>query len=317
MTYSFRLRVDRSPTDTINVEEEEYAISSNEDNITVSLRSGEKNKILKDSNKFALIGSGYNSKDDADKDGIKYQTALMLAFARIGLGADFGQRALKSVFTEHGIKWAEEHFGAPRVLNDVHGLMVYPSEPKPGFISQVVNLLRQANPEAFRKEMDKALEVEVDLTEKELLAFTLFNASFFQHNADSRFLLLVMAVEALVEPTPRSDDAIELVNQLIDQAKNSALQTKERDSIVSKLRELRNESISQAARHLVTTRLGVEKQYGELTPGSFFTECYRVRSRMVHGGTPYPTIEEVGALTAPLETFVSDLLTVPYLGHKE
>lgn len=146
-----------------------------------------------------------------------------------------------------------------------------------------------------------------------MLALALFNASFFQRSADSRFVLLVMAVEALIDPAPRSAEARAYVDGLITQTRSSSLSEAEKQSIIGALRCLRNESINSAGRRLASARLP-SKFYQDKLPPDFFSHCYQLRSNLVHGNLPFPTFEEVGAAAATLEVFVSDLLTVPFLG---
>ena len=66
----------------------------------------------------------------------------------------------------------------------------------------------------------------------------------------------------------------------------------DKESIVGSLRHLTNESLRQAGRRLATT-LG-DRTYLRLEPKEFFVKCYDLRSRVVHGATPFPTREEVG-----------------------
>lgn len=122
-----------------------------------------------------------------------------MALARVRVGADFGHRAAKGMFTQHGLRWVEEQIGQ-RVLNNGHGLMVFQSEPRPRFASTNAQMTRGSRPEVFMTALEKAIAQNPSIGERDLLAYTLFNASFFQPTADSRFLLLVMAVEALIAP---------------------------------------------------------------------------------------------------------------------
>jgi len=67
------------------------------------------------------------------------------------------------------------------------------------------------------------------------------------------------------------------------------------------------ESINHTGRKLATTRLG-SQHYGGKDADSFFSYCYGIRSRLVHGQQPIPDRAEVGSAAASLEVFVSDLL---------
>lgn len=122
-----------------------------------------------------------------------------------------------------------------------------------------------------------------------------------------------MTVEALLDPLPRSLEAQTHVDTLIELTRKSAISKEEKESMLGSLRWLRCESINQAGKRMVTMRLG-SQTYGERSAPSFFTFFYQMRSNLVHGNLPFPTLEEVGNVTGTLEVFVADLLTNPFLG---
>lgn len=82
--------------------------------------------------------------------------------------------------------------------------------------------------------------------------------------------------------------------------------------MIGALRWLAKESISQAGKRTVAALLGA-REYEGRQPAEFFAHVYQMRSNLVHGNLPYPTFKEVGAIAAPLEVFVSDLLTLHIL----
>jgi hypothetical protein len=98
-----------------------------------------------------------------------------------------------------------------RIRNNTHGLVAYPSPERPIFVevdaSQSVLFLIPLD--WFETVFATSIAQNYRLTEQERVAFSLFNASFFQSSADGRFLLLMMAVEpppslAMKIPTPFS-----------------------------------------------------------------------------------------------------------------
>lgn len=315
MTYSFRIRFNRSPTDTIQTDATELLVPVPDKGVSVALRNPEADQPIKDAEQLALHGSGYSSDEEATEAGERYQLALMVALARVRVGADFGNRAAKGAYTEHGLKWLEQQIGQ-RVLNSVHGMMVFRSDPKPRFALTNAKMVRGTNADVFQAVLLDAIEKQPSLTEQEKLAFSLFNASFFQPTADSRFLLLLMAVEALIEPALRSSEVRDHVHQLIAQTQTAAIPDVEKDSMLGALPRLLRESINQAGKRLVSSRLG-NRRYSEKPATDFFSHCYQLRSNLVHGVLPYPTFEEVGNVAGTLEVFVSDLLTSPVLGHPQ
>jgi hypothetical protein len=236
----------------------------------------------------------------------------MLALVRVRVGADFGACAAKSVFTNHGLAWAAQQVGQ-RVLNNIHGLMVFSSEPPPKFVLSSMDLTRSVRVESFQRAFESAIALRPVLNDREKLSLLLFNSSFFQRAPDSRFLLLIMAVEALLDPAPRVGEARAHVDSLIEQTRSSSLSEDEKNSLIGSLRWLKNESISRTGRRLAAERLGGKSYDSKLAP-DFFTHCYHLRSKLVHGNPPIPTFEEIGAAAANLEVFVSDILTCHLLG---
>jgi hypothetical protein len=315
LSYSFRIRVNRCPSTTIQTEETEISIPTDAENISIFLRAPHE-KALKEAEQYSLVGSGYATVESANADSTHHHDALLVAFAASRVGVDFGLRAAKGVFTHYGIKWAEEQFGI-RILNNVHGLMVYESEPSPRFLEFSATPVVGVNSDNFVKNLNTAIKAQPVLNERELVAFTLFNASFFQPTADSRFILLVMAIEAIIEPQKRGSDSVALIQTLIHETKSSNLGPNEKNSVIGSLRWLRKESINQAGKRLVAERLGLETKFDKLSPADFFAKCYQIRSNLVHGNMPFPSFEEVGAVVATLEVLVSNLLIQPYFEKEE
>jgi len=241
----------------------------------------------------------------------------MRAFATIRIGADFGDRAPKGAFTMAGL----ESFGLPgrQNLDDVHGLMVFEGEPAPIFIGMGPATARLSSP---HERLVEAMAIAIatgGLSKERQVAYDLFAASFGQRSADARFALLMMALEALIHPAARSDGSRRHVEGLIKATECSMLSKTEVASIQGSLRWLLDESIGQAGRRLAKKL--EPRRYNELAPARFFTHCYEIRSRLMHGHHPLPTRDELGLWGAPLEVFVADLISAqeaadPNMAHE-
>jgi len=282
-------------------------IPTNNEQLSIALRARKDELTIKESDQLALIGTGYDSIDEANIAGIEFQNALMVALASVRVGADFGDRAAKGMFTGYGLKWAEKLFNR-KVLNNIHGLMTYQSDQEIRFVSMNGDLVRGTTLESFMLAFTNAIKKKPTITKRDLLAYSLFNGSFFQPKADSWFLLLVMAVEALIELAPRSTEATNHITSLIQETKSSELEENEKNSIIGSLRWLKKESINQSCKRLINKQLG-NTIYADKTAEKFFTYCYNLRSDLVHGNIPTPTFKEIGSAAATLEVLVSDLLT--------
>jgi len=137
LSYSFRLRFVRSPNKTINLGDNELTIPAREEGLSIVLRARGDGPI-RDSDNLLLLGAGFGTEEDAWIFGTQYENALKVALARVRVGGDFGGRPATGLIPKQGLDMAEEQSGV-RALNDVHGLMVFPSDRSPSSIRSTGN----------------------------------------------------------------------------------------------------------------------------------------------------------------------------------
>ncbi|TDA27854.1 MAG: hypothetical protein DSO00_06245 [Archaeoglobi archaeon] len=114
----------------------------------ITLCSKKKGFPIKDAEELVLRGDGYSSEEEARIAGEQVRDAAILAFARLHIGADFGNFAPKSCFTNAGLQMLEKQTGT-RILNDVHCLMTFETDPPPQFATSEVNAILTKGPEKF------------------------------------------------------------------------------------------------------------------------------------------------------------------------
>jgi Apea-like HEPN len=305
MSWCFRLRFDLSKRVKLEFDGAEWVIVDN-DSTQVVMHPADGSKTIAEAKRLSLHGGSYGTKSLAAVAGERWRDWLILAFSNINVGVDFGDRAPPGEFTSYALAVASSA-AETQVLKDVHGLMTYECDPRPVFlrVGPITGIVSSPH-ERLVEALNRAIAAEATLTPRGRLAYDLYSASFLESNTDARFVMLMMAVETLIELQARSAEAQELVNKLIDLTRNSGLSTKEIASIQGALRWLRQESINQAGRRLASTLRG--RTYGEEDPETFFVRCYDLRSRLVHGATPRPMTSEIGLRAAYLEHFVSNLI---------
>jgi hypothetical protein len=312
MNYSFRIRLNRAASCTLDIEEQRLDLLVENECQRVSLNAPSNEKSIKDAERWLLIGEGFSSEGEALQAGADFQDAILLCLTKARLGVDAGHRAPKGYVTDYGLQFLSDTSGQ-RVLNDVHGLMTYSSEPKPVFSLVSINAVRCMNAKSFKEIFHKTISLKPNLAERDRLAISLFHESFFQRAAHARFLLLVMAIETLLDLEQKSEIASKLVGQFIQQVGSSRLVEGEKASIIGSLQWLRKESINQAGKRLSKFRLG-SSAYGGRTAEQFFSYAYRLRSTLLHGRATAQTFAEIAKAVGPLELFVSDFVTAPWLG---
>lgn len=307
MAYTFRVRFTlgrgvriQSDADELNLVDEANSDES------VRLRPRHRDVGFGDADELVLTGDAYEGEEAAGEAARRWVALLQSAFARLNIGADFGGRAPKGAFTDAGLQWLEEMTGEGRFLNDVHGIMVFESKPLPKFAATSVKGVVGKPGQRVVEMVQAAARLNIAMTEREQLAYDLYSASFSESSADARFVMLMMAAETLIEPQPRSEAVAAHVRGLISATESASLRREEIESIVGSLQWLYNESISQAGRRLAQS-LG-DRRYADEEPRRFFTRCYDLRSKLVHGEHPRSERGDVDQRAAALEVFVSDLL---------
>jgi hypothetical protein len=306
MTYCFRLRIKLSKRVRINAPEEMLVLSTSADGEEIALNALPGGDAISEAAEVALVGKGFKTEEEARLSGEHWTSVLQRSLARVNIGADFGARSHKGAFTPFGQSMIERTTGG-KVLNDAGRLMTYECEAAPRFAYIQTSATLSTSGLHLVDVCQKASALGVSMTERETTAFDLYGASFFLDSTDARFVMLMMAVEALITPIAKSPRAVRYVDQFIDQITLSDLEESEKASLIGSLDYLRSESINQAGRRLVEALGG--RKYGGVDAPKFFSRCYEVRSSLVHGKHPRPDLEEVDSLAADLELMVSDLLS--------
>lgn len=276
------------------------------DGVWVRLSSAEPAGPLRNALRIAIRGDGYRSETDALKDGERWRDIVSRALARLHLAADFGERSPYGQMSKAGERVRRQALGRP-VKSDVPGVTTFYSDPRMTFIHSDAEGCRRPSREQSAAVFEAAIELDSPLKPVERLAFDLYSGSFFQPSSDARLLMLMMAIESLLDLQPRSAEAQVHVQSLLDATTRARLAGPERQSLIGSLSWLMNESIGQAGRRLMK-RLE-PRRYGGLKPSAFFTQCYSLRSALVHGHVPRPSREEVDLGAAQLEMLVGHLLS--------
>ena len=307
-SYDFRIRFILAPGEQLNIDSTDIDLSGDYHPDLV-LSTGNPEKTIIQSKHLVLRGIDHLSEEEAYTKGEQVRDLLSRTLSKLHIGADFGDRTPKSGFFRPGLAMLEQE-SERKVLNDVHGLMTFENSPNLAFARLGdVRVIRGSNEDRFLKVFRLSCEILETLTDKERLSYDLFSASYFERSQDARLLTLVMSYEVLLEPLKRPIHVLQHVEDLIAQTKSSnSLPAEHRSSLLGSLSWLRNESISQAGRRFARERLG-DQEYLEMTAEKFFTYCYGIRSRLIHGQEPIPTRNEVSLAAATLEGFVADILS--------
>lgn len=302
--FTFRIKFKLAEECSINVNAPKIDITLPNIINHLTLSSYEDEKNISDVKNLILTSSGWSSNQEAEKAGKQWINTLKVTFAILRIGVDFSPIPQGFVHPE-GLKIIGQ---GRRSLNDQYGLMTYESEPAPLFISTCATGEIRKPWDRIENTLNRVGHCSPELSDKHQLSIELFHASFFAKSPITRFLFLVIAIEALLEPQLRTELARSHVEHLIELTmEHDSLSKQEKNSLRGTLEYLLKESITQTGCKLAESWLG-DKKYMDREASNFFKHCYNIRSKLVHGNDAYSSDDEVRKIVDILEEFVSDLL---------
>lgn len=304
--YDFRIRFNFPEAYHINSEADKIELLDLSSGEHITLVSGSSGAPIREHNHAAVLGKSFTSEDQARAAAEKCKRALLYWAIAQPLGIDFGDGKQRSGVTKAGLKCLEEQHGCP-IRNDIQGIDVYGHVEKLKFVLFSAKLKLGKNPNELIDTFKREYMNSRNFTGKQLLASEIFASSFFDVSARSRFITLVTAVEAMLEPIKHSDDIEALVEEFKAQVSQSVVDETTRDSIIGSLERLKDQSIRQAGRTLANRLLPNELFDGQES-ARFFTRSYGLRSQILHKGTISDEEDDILHLANVMETFVNRLL---------
>ena len=304
--YNFRLRFNFPEAYRIDSDAEEIELLVLPSGERIRLCSGDIETPIKDHNEAAVLGGPYASKYQARAAAEKSKRALLYWAVEQRVGIDFGDGKQRSVVTNVGLAMIEKQHGGP-FRNDIHGIDVYELVEKLKFVEFKAKRIVGKYPPDLISIFQREYLNSRQLTEKQVLASEIYASSFFDVSSRSRFITLVTAVEALLEPLKRSDEVEALVEELKVTTQKSKIDESTRKSIIGSLERLRHQSIGQAGRTLAD-RLIPNEFFDGQSAADFFIRCYDLRSQILHRGTVKDDSVDIWHLVNVMESFVARLL---------
>src|SRR5436190_7923786 len=212
--FDFRLRFNLPESQRIasNVEELELLVTPAGQ--TIYLKSGATKAAIKEHARAAVRGGPFESEQEAGDAAQRSKRALLFWAVEQRAGIDFGDGRQRSIATNAGLQMLEEQYGLP-FRNDVHGIDVFEPLENLRFVYSSATAQVGKNPSNLVNTFIREYPNKIAVSEKQILACEIYASSFFDISQRSRFITLITAVEALLEPTKRSDPVQSLVDSLL------------------------------------------------------------------------------------------------------
>jgi hypothetical protein len=268
----------------------------------VLLRTGPPGSSITEASVLALYGAPYPSEDEARSDGGIWANKLRRAFAAVGATARF--ELGPSNFTESALADLSSARRVP-VLNDDNGVVTLIHNPQTLFARIELGPSVRPNQAATVTALCSD-HASSELTASQMRAYRFWSEADFLTIPAARFALLMIALEALSDPQPRTGETLAHLQVLIDTTMQAQIPKEERDSLVGALAALEHEAVRNAC--IRAAMEWGERTYGGLPAVDFVKLCFRRRNALMHGRRDLPNFEEAARLAAELSRFVGELL---------
>jgi hypothetical protein len=224
---------------------------------------------------LVAMSTGYSTEEDAGQCGETFRNALLLAGALTRLGVDCGFDKQTQFYSREILDGIRKSTGiTPRV--SFHGLDVYEDDSVSHIgIRMVGNSL--IDPLQLQRSLSNYAQIEATLSERQKIAASLINDSFFIPDASAAFVVRITAVEALCEQKEMSKEQKSLIENLVGQIERSDASPDDQFVVRRALENLKAQGVRNAYMTKIRSLLGRAE-------AKEFDVLYGLRGNFVHDG---------------------------------
>lgn len=194
------------------------------------------------------------------------------------------------------------------VQSDFLGVKLISSQS--AFVSSgPITILNESDINVFEDLFNKYTNLKIKNTDRILQAIQIYNSSNYLSvvNYTARFILLISAIESLIEQKTVSDELALFIETTQNEVNKIKIEDTEKESFRNQLGNLKRISIRRSALKMIDQLIESTKSYNGYSPSKFFDLAYDLRSKFVHDG--YTKTEYLDMKHNQLQTFTKDLIT--------
>jgi hypothetical protein len=231
---------------------------------------------------FHIEGRGFPNEDAAQSLGERLRLRLRVLNCLLGLGITVptvDSRRAVVADTEKEIILKK----TGRVIIDtIEGLAVISGDPNHfEDVSSGRLSVYRSDPAYVLKALAVMWPLEMQFDERADDALRMLSIAITEPSPRAKFLTTYFALELMIDRLPRSEAAQELIEELKEQVQRSALDDKDKESLVSSLGNLKEQSFRTALLALVEG-INPPPTINSMPAREFLSECVNVRNRIAH-----------------------------------
>jgi len=293
MPYKFRLRLaTQHPRKfTFSSTEKEFDIPDGP-KLTLVARNA---NSLEDATTFHIDGGGYSSEVEARNAGEALRTELRLLNAILSVGLNIPVGDTPSTSNSDELKKSSSATDAGVIVDGVWGLLTFPDD---GIHFECVvggNLeVRPSEPQYLFDALKTIWTIDLQLDSASEESLQILGLANLESSDRAAFLTSYLALEPLVQRTPRSLASKKLIERFKVQLQKASKRTRspisavEAQSLSGALSALHEESFSSALAR-IGRRLVHPTQIQGIPVRRFLSACIGARNKIAHGADPKPS----------------------------
>ncbi len=160
----------------------------------------------------------------------------------------------------------------------------------------------------FEELLNKYCRLKYKKSDNLLRAIEIYNSSNFLTviNRSARFILLMSAVETLIDQPTISKRLQNSIDSYMKRLKKLKIKKEEIESIQGSLKALKRKSIKSSGKILIEYLFDNDKRYNGFPPSTFFSKAYDLRSKFVHYGLT--KTKDLDVNTIQMQDFVKEMI---------
>ena len=249
----------------------------------VMIESEDREQPLSEASWLVIGCRGFETEDLARDFGERLRRAVHLAGLCTGVGVDAGDPGENRTMSRFNPEAILPHFRPTnpdvRLGPDVHGIVILPDDENTLFCRGRVDVQARSNPDSFIQALEEALpDSDAPLSGSPPIrrAIRLLNLAWMSEDPIAKAVLAISTVEGLAVDkswTGEQEELIEAAASWVQEARGDCDGVSE---VVEAIRLVRNESIRQRIRKLLTAN-DLSSQW------QAWDDLYKKRSNLVHG----------------------------------
>ena len=305
MGYRFRLTFHHSSPGFFRFDKQSVAVTIG-DGLKLDLTARDADSLIA-ATRFHFEGSGFSTEADARLVGERLRLRLRVLNSMLGLGLTIPLVDLRRQNVADAVRDKVHSETGGIIVDSIDGMGIMPEDPSHfEHIAAGKGSVFPSEPDYLFNAISVMWPLEIKLDDRAEDALQILNMATAERSPRAKFLITYLALEQMIDRLPRSEAAQKLIEDCQKQVQNSSLDDRDKESLMSSLESLREQSPRTALLNLVD-RIKPPPMINGVQGRKFLSQCVNIRNSIAHNANIDPQIDLVDT-SKGLTHFVMSLI---------